>query len=444
MDLLTRPAADPSHGIEDNLEKGVCRVDRSIFTDPELFELEMEQIWESSWVYLAHESQIPDANDYFTSWIGRQPVVLIRNGAGTIKAFINACSHRGATLIRDERGNREQFECPFHGWAFDTDGQLTTVAFEKTGGYPAQFCKAELGLTPVPRVESYRGFIFASLSDDVPTLREHLADAARIIDLMVDQAPEGLEVLPGRSVYTFDANWKMQAENGVDGYHVFATHANYVMTTEHRRQILADNDPIKAMRVGNINRSSEAGFFDFGHGHVLLYSAWPNPEDRPSWAQLERFTEQFGEERAQWMVGYLRNLLLYPNVFLMDQMSSQIRVFRPIAVDKTEVTIFCIAPVGESDDDRYHRLRQYEDFFNASGMATPDDLAEFGAAQRGAHGTSARWSDLTRGAEFVTQGANDAAKRLGIKPVTSGSELTAEGIMIAQHRYWLERMTTKE
>ena len=78
----------------------------------------------------------------------------------------------------------------------------------------------------------------------------------------------------------------------------------------------------------------------------------------------------------------------------MDQMSSQIRVFRPVAVDKTEVTIYCIAPVGESDEDRYHRLRQYEDFFNASGMATPDDLAEFSAAQQGASGTSARGSPL--------------------------------------------------
>ena len=81
------------------------------------------------------------------------------------------------------------------------------------------------------------------------------------------------------------------------------------------------------------------------------------------------------------MVRGSRNLCLYPNVYLMDQFSTQIRHFRPIAPDKTEVTIYCIAPKGESAEARAHRIRQYEDFFNASGMATPDDLEEFRSCQ---------------------------------------------------------------
>ena len=121
-------------------------------------------------------------------------------------------------------------------------------------------------------------------------------------------------------------------------------------------------------------------------------------------------------------------------------MSSQIRVFRPLAVDKTEVTIYCIAPVGETPEARNHRIRQYEDFFNASGMATPDDLAEFNAAQEGFNGKVARWNDLRRGIQHLSKGPNDAAKRLGINPLTSGSQLEDEGIMIAQHRHWLDCM----
>ena len=86
------------------------------------------------------------------------------------------------------------------------------------------------------------------------------------------------------------------------------------------------------------------------------------------------------------MVQRSRNLCLYPNVYLMDQFSSQIRHYRPISVDKTEVTIYCIAPKGESAEARARRIRQYEDFFNASGMATPDDLEEFRACQIGYQG----------------------------------------------------------
>ena len=439
MNIPVSKLLDPSDYVDDRIDEGICRVDRSIFTDEDLFELEIKNIFEANWVYLAHESQLANPNDFFSTWIGRQPVLVTRNADGELKAFINACAHRGVTLTREDSGNREEFSCPFHGWIFNTNGDNIGVMNERRGGYPDTFCKKDMGLTPLPRLTSYRGFIFGSLSDDVVSLEEHLADATKMIDLMADQSPDGLEVLPGYSTYTFDGNWKVQAENGVDGYHVFATHGNYVMTTEHRKELMADKDAVKAMEVGGVGRA-ESGFFDFGQGHVTLYAAWPNPCDRAIYPNLDQYKSEFGEEHANWMVGYLRNTLLYPNMFLMDQMSSQIRVFRPLAVDKTEVTIFCIAPVGENPEARNHRIRQYEDFFNASGMATPDDLAEFTAAQDGFNGKIARWNDLRRGIQHLSDGPNDAAKRLGITPVTCGDQLEDEGIMIAQHRYWRDCM----
>jgi benzoate/toluate 1,2-dioxygenase alpha subunit len=141
------------------------------------------------------------------------------------------------------------------------------------------------------------------------------------------------------------------------------------------------------------------------------------------------------------MVGVLRSLCLYPNVFLMDQFSSQIRVFRPIAVDKTEVTIYCIAPKGEDAEARARRIRQYEDFFNASGMATPDDTEEFRATQRGYAGAAhARWNDLTRGATQWIEGPDEDAKKLGITPILSGARTEDEGLFVVQHSQWGERM----
>ena len=140
------------------------------------------------------------------------------------------------------------------------------------------------------------------------------------------------------------------------------------------------------------------------------------------------------------MVKRSRNLCLYPNVYLMDQFSSQIRVFRPISVNRTEVTIYCIAPVGESAQARAHRLRQYEDFFNATGMATPDDLEEFRACQEGFAARAVKWNEMNRGATHWIDGPDDTANLIGLKPKLSGIKTEDEGLYVVQHEAWLERM----
>jgi benzoate/toluate 1,2-dioxygenase alpha subunit len=142
------------------------------------------------------------------------------------------------------------------------------------------------------------------------------------------------------------------------------------------------------------------------------------------------------------MVKRSRNLCLYPNVYLMDQFSSQIRTYRPIAVDKTEVTIYCIAPKGEAAEARTRRIRQYEDFFNASGMATPDDLEEFRACQMSYQASAARWNDMSRGAAHWIEGADEAATSIGLKPLLSGMKTEDEGLFVIQHRQWQQAMKT--
>jgi len=429
--------------LDDRPAEGVARVDRSIFTDPDLFELEMTQIWEKTWLFIGHVDQIRNANDYFTTYMGRQPVVVVRGADGDeINVFINACSHRGVQLVRESTGNRGDFTCFFHGWCYNTSGDLMNVTKESIGGYPEQFDKADYSLTKVPKLEVYRGFIFASLNADAPPLKEHLADAAVMIDLLADQSDDGFEVLKGVSTYTYEGNWKLQTENGVDGYHVHQAHLNFAMTTANREKLRAGQEHTKSMEVGQLGaKGLNGGFFDFGNGHTMLWGDWPNKGDRrPNFHQWAEWAEKYGETRTEWMIGKLRNLQLYPNVFIMDQMSTQIRVFRPVAVNLTEVTVYCIAPKGEEAQYRRARVRQYEDFFNASGMATPDDLAEFSYSQSGYMGTLARWNDMSRGAQYLTNGSNEFAQELDINTVTSGGRVEDEGIFIAQHKRWLELM----
>ncbi|MCA1921001.1 Rieske 2Fe-2S domain-containing protein [Buttiauxella noackiae] len=418
-------------------ENDIYRYNRNIFIDEQLFELEMKHIFEGGWVYLAHESQIPEPGDYFTLTLGRQPVIITRDKKSELHGLINSCAHRGAMLCRRKAGNKSSFTCPFHGWTFSNNGKLLKAKDESVGGYPENFKQhGSHDLKKLPRFESYRGFLFGSLSEDVMPLNDYLGETLKIIDLIVDQAPDGLEVLQGASSYIYEGNWKLGAENGADGYHVSVVHWNYASTMSRRNY---EEEGTQAVDANGWSKSIGGGY-GFEHGHMLLWTRALNPQVRPVFAERDRLTAQFGELRADQMVNETRNLCLYPNVYLMDQFSTQIRVIRPLAVDKTEVTIYCFAPKGEAPETRATRIRQYEDFFNVSGMGTPDDLEEFRACQNGYLGQNLEWSDLSRGAQHWVYGPDEHAQKAGFVPQMSGIRSEDEALYIAHHHHWQQTM----
>ena len=420
--------------VVDDPESGIFRCRRDVFTDPEIFEREMKYIFESSWVYLGHESQVANKNDFFSTWIGRVPVILTRSKDGEINALVNACAHRGAKLCRKKRGNMPMLVCPFHGWSFRNDGRLLMAKDKSSGAYPDSFDRdGSHDLTRV-RLGNYRGFLFGSMSDDTPSLEEYLGETRVIIDQIVDQAPEGIEILNGSSTYIFDGNWKMQMENGCDGYHVSSVHSNYASTMSRRAE-----EGTKAVDPNGWSKSV-SGVYGFDHGHILLWTSVLNPEVRPVWSQREALEARVGRQRAEQIIGQTRNLALYPNVFLMDQFSTQIRVVRPISVNQTEVTIYCFAPKGESAENREVRIRQYEDFFNVTGMGTPDDLEEFRSCQSAYEGHGELWNDLSRGALRWISGPDDNARAMGMNPLLSSERSEDEGLFVRQHEHWASMM----
>ena len=202
------------------------------------------------------------------------------------------------------------------------------------------------------------------------------------IDLLVDQSPQGLEVVRGSSTYTMYGNWKLQAENGVDGYHVSTVHRVFATTIAARQQKNAREGMAKT-EAGRITGNVQSGCYDFGNGHLGIWAQHTTPEVRPLWQQKERLERELPAAKVDWMLNRGRNLFLFPNVFVMDNPSTQIRTLHPIAPGVCEVTVRCIAPVGEAPQARAARLRKFEDFYLTSGMATSDDLAALEAVHAG-------------------------------------------------------------
>src|SRR5258706_3787848 len=202
------------------------RVHRSVYADAAIFELEMERIFGRAWLVLGHESQVVAAGDYFTTRMGREPVIVVRQEDGALRVLVNRCAHRGATVCAEGRGRTERFVCPYHGWSYDRGGRLAAVTFES--GYERGKLSG-LGLKQVPRVALYRGFIFASLAGSGPGLDEFLGPARASFDDLVDRDPEGeLEVSGGVFKHAYNGNWKLMLENHLDGAHPAYVHASSV------------------------------------------------------------------------------------------------------------------------------------------------------------------------------------------------------------------------
>jgi benzoate/toluate 1,2-dioxygenase alpha subunit len=416
------------------------RVDRAVYFDPEVFEAEVAAFFEGGWVYLCHESQLRSPGDYFSTQMGRQPVFVTRRKDGSLGAYINACAHRGATLVPLQSGHVSAFTCRFHGWVFGLDGRCIKIKNQDTGGYLDADCRAQFSLTPVARLESYRGFVFGSLRADVPSLTGYLAGTKPWIDLMVDQSLQGLEVLPGSSTYVIQGNWKMQAENGVDGYHVSTVHRVFANTMANREAKLGLTG-MQRTESGRLTGNVASAGYDFGNGHMAIWAQHTEPSRRPIYEQKERLERDLTPDQVDWILNRGRNLYLFPNVLLMDNPSTQIRTIQPISPDRAEVTVRCVAPIGESQAARSARLRKFEDFYLTTGMATSDDLAALEATHLGGYGRAARWNDLARGGAGFLRGAeNKDAARIGCVPQTSSENWDHEAIYRGFYRNWKQRL----
>lgn len=429
--------------IDDRPQDGVFRIDRSLYNDPEILEAEYRNIFEGGWVFLCHEAHVPKPGDYFSTHMGRQPVFVLRKEDGSLAAYLNACGHRGSVLVTSRVGNAKSFVCPYHGFCFDADGHCTAVQAPRTGWKEETFDISTYDLTPVAKIDSYRGLVFGSLSADVPDLRTHLGAATALIDIFVAPAPHELEIVAGFSYYVSACNWKIMHENGPDAYHAPVVHQNFAAAI-NRRESRETRAGVTKTDTGRLAGRIESASYDLGNGHTAFWHKRRDPEAFPIYAQKEELAKRFTPEQMEWVIGRGRHMVIFPNLLLNDLASTHLRTYRPLAVDRMETMIWCIAPVGEPADMRAARLRKFEDFFLPSGMATPDDIAIAEGAQKTSYAFDSKWTQMTRGNDFRIDGPDAAARALGMTPTASTNSWDHEVSMQGVYRRWLELMEAGE
>jgi benzoate/toluate 1,2-dioxygenase subunit alpha len=437
-----------SAGLENlfSRDAGLFRVHKSVFTDQEIFDLEIERIFEGTWVFVGMASEVPNPHDYLTVTIGRHPLIVMRDSHGKLGCFVNSCRHRGARLCQFTKGHSPVHVCPYHGWSFTSAGQLQHIKERAAGGYPPAFDQQDLSLIRVAHFGAYRGFLFASLEADVPPLEEHLGDARRLIDLICDQSPAGeVELVPGACRYRFNGNWKFQLENCTDAYHFTSTHLSLMrlMERQARSDASAAAVPVYGCERPIWETENLTGNFALARGMV---TAWSTVDPRPSMPLFRSAAEvagRVGSKALAWMFS-TRNTTFFPNMQLACNFATQLRVIRPIAPATTEMTTYCIAPLGEPAESRCLRLRQYEDFFNSTGLAGADDNAVYEDCQVGDGSILGAWlHGYSRGSTVRRSGGEHLTRELGIDPVSSVRSTFALGdetVFQALYEEWLRLM----
>ncbi|WP_233356016.1 aromatic ring-hydroxylating dioxygenase subunit alpha [Henriciella aquimarina] len=382
--------------VVDDRENGLFRVNRKVFLDEDVLNLERERIFSRCWLFIGHASELPDPNDFVTRNVGGKEMIFNRDRKGNFHAFLNTCPHRGAMVERQESGNSLGFKCFYHGWAFNNNGNYATR--HEKGVYPEDFNQDGCAnLVPV-KLEQYRDFFFVNFDEAAEPLESYLADSKQIFDIIGDHSPNGMEVVGGAQKYSIRANWKLLMENSYDGYHALDTHETYFKYLTE-----AIGGPAEMPTVTNV--------MDLKNGHASIEgdAPWGRPVAKwiPAWgekakAEVEEIRREVesrvGKERAERVCRLGRNTGIFPNLVINDIMAITIRTFYPVAPGVMNVTAWALGVKGESREFRKRRLDNFLEFLGPGGFATPDDVEALESAHRGyAAYQLAPWNDISRG-----------------------------------------------
>ncbi|MCD5422698.1 aromatic ring-hydroxylating dioxygenase subunit alpha [Rhodococcus pyridinivorans] len=369
-------------------EKG--EIDRRIFTDQDIFDQEMREIFGRAWLFLCHESQIPKAGDFVEAPMGRDNVLVVRQKDKTIRALLNTCSHRGNAVCRAEEGNTKNFMCTYHGWTFDLGGKLVGVPGLDTF-YGDNLDKSKLGLRQVAQLDSYKGFVFGTFDPDAPPLYDFLGATGRLgMDLIAERG-EDMEIVPGIQKFVIDCNWKFTVDNLFDWYHPIISHMSAAQSgflpelpEESFLSFLASGSADGKTIDSGGSANPDGGEFDFSfkleyenpssivalgeYGHAI---AGPPVIKRAE--MLHQWRKRPGVAEALGPVGI--RMAGHPNIFptLWVTTFSQICLRVPRTPTSTEIWWYTFTPKNATEEERNFTLLFANHIFGPAGLLEQED-----------------------------------------------------------------------
>ena len=370
-------------------QDGKFLVSRRAYFDQGVFKRELRDIFGRAWLFLGHDSEIPDAGDYVTRRLGSDPVIVVRDELGEINVMANTCRHRGIGLCRSDRGNTSHFRCPYHGWTYSNQGDLIGVT-AMSEMYGRDLDKSQFPLYRPAQVGTFCGLIFATWNPDAPPLLEYLGDAAWYLEAMLGGFDDGFEVLGSPIRTRIETNWKMETENlGGDGYHTPVTHQSaFVLGMfatkddwEHMGTVVADSYKGRVVTCGN--------------GHTFRVHHLPVATEKPAffgypeetWPQIAANLDP-GQTDVQKRLSVMHGNI-FPNLTVIDnfktsteRQGSATRYFRltqqyPIAPGVNEMTWWGLVPKGIDPAWRSQSQRAWLRTVGPAGLFQIDDNENF-------------------------------------------------------------------
>ncbi|MCI0902787.1 MAG: aromatic ring-hydroxylating dioxygenase subunit alpha [Chloroflexi bacterium] len=368
-----------------------------IFADREIYEQELEQIFARCWLFLCHESQIPSPGDFLTTYMGEDSVLVSRDAAGKVHAFLNVCRHRGNRLCRADKGNAASFICSYHGWGYSADGRLIGVPNAKDAYYD-ELDQNKWGLIPVAQLDSYKGLVFATFDASAPPLLEYLGETAWYLDAFIDRREGGSEVIGGIVKWVVPCNWKMPAENfGGDGYHVAWTHLSAIKSG------FAGNFRTAESRVGSV--------LSTGNGHCIM-TIGPDEVADPPVAEILEYEEQIKSE-VRSRLGPRSAIVnpmagtIFPNFSLLRTSGRTFRTWHPKGPDKIEIWTYLYVDKAAPDSVKEAVRLAGVQGFGPSGVFEQDDMDNWAECSKAGRGTVTRRMMLNYQMGLNHEGFND-------------------------------------
>ena len=369
-----------------------ARVRGSVYRDPTIFQKELERIWYKVWVYIGHESEIPNPGDFVRRQIGLQPVLMVRGNDGQIRVLYNRCRHRANLVCLAEKGNASKFVCPYHAWSYANTGEMLEPTFDE--GYDYDIQKDQFGLTPVARQDSYRGLVFASVAEEGQTLAEHLGPVTEFLDLFMDLSPEGEIALDaGVQKVSYKGNWKYMPENSMEGdYHGPFIHQ--VAFGLYAKQTGFDVSALGTEEVPDVIRSLPGGHMveDYRGAPMAPSGRTPSPARQ---AYIDAMKAKHGEAKAAEMLSTMAPLLyVFPNLMYVI---THIRVIQPVDAGKSNSYYYPVMLEGVPDEINDQRLSDHQFMFGSAGFVSPDDIEIMERNQVGMQAQGNDWLFIGRG-----------------------------------------------